>query len=214
VLQDIFQRPWRLIPSFISVFTEIADIVKRQIFMAGGAVSKPDTRRAEILERLADHVLAHGLSASSLRPLAKAAGTSDRMLLYYFADKADMMTAILSVIATRIMTAMEARKAPVSMPVEQLQPIMLEAIVDDEMWPFMRVWLEIASLAANGDAFYAAVGEQLGRGFLSWGAAQIDAPTEAERHDQAARILLMTEGMVVLKSIGLDGEARAAFGLA
>jgi AcrR family transcriptional regulator len=181
--------------------------------MAGRAVSKPDTRRAEILERLADHVLTHGLSASSLRPLAKAAGTSDRMLLYYFADKADMMTAILSVIAARIMAAMDARKAPVSMPVEQLQPIMLEAIVDDEMWPFMRVWLEIASLAANGDAFYAAVGEQLGRGFLSWGAAQIDAPTEAERHDQAARILLMTEGMVVLKSIGLDGEAKAAFGL-
>ncbi len=176
-------------------------------------VTKPDTRRAEILERLADHVMAHGLSASSLRPLAKAAGTSDRMLLYYFSDKAVMMTAILSVIAMRIMAAMEARKAPAPMPAEQLQPIMLEAIVDDEMWPFMRVWLEIASLAANGDAFYRTVGEQLGRGFLTWGAAQIDAPSEAERHSQAARLLLMSEGMVVLKSIGLDGDARAAFGL-
>ena len=133
-------------------------------------MTKPDARRAEILERLADHVLAHGLSASSLRPLAKAAGTSDRMLLYYFADKAEMMTATLSVIAVRIMAAMEARKAPEPLPFDRLLPIMLEAIVDDEMWPFMRVWLEIASLAANGDAFYRAVGEQLGRGFLSWGA--------------------------------------------
>ena len=56
-------------------------------------MTKPDSRRTEIVERLADHVLAHGLSASSLRPLAKAAGTSDRMLLYYFADKSEMMTA-------------------------------------------------------------------------------------------------------------------------
>jgi AcrR family transcriptional regulator len=170
-----------------------------------------DDRRAEIIGRLADHVLAHGLSASSLRPLAKAAGTSDRMLLYYFADKAEMMTATLSVIAMRIMAAMETRKAPDPLPFDQLLPIMLDAIVDDEMWPFMRVWLEMASLAANGDTFYRAAGEQLGRGFLAWGAAQIDAPTEAERHKQAARLLLMSEGMVVLKSIGLDGEAKAAF---
>lgn len=189
------------------------DIALTMLVVQVAVMRKPDTRRAEILERLADHVLAHGLSASSLRPLAKAAGTSDRMLLYYFADKAEMMTAILTVIAGRIMSAMEARKAPEPLPFEALQPIMLDAIVDAEMWPFMRVWLEIASMAANGDAFYRAVGEQLGRGFLSWGAAQIAAPTEAQQQREAALLLLMSEGMVVLKSIGLDGDARAAFGL-
>ena len=176
-------------------------------------VSKPDTRRAEIIECLADHVLAHGLSASSLRSLAKAAGTSDRMLLYYFADKAEMMTATLGVIAMRIMVAMDARKAPEPLPFDKLMPILLDAIVDDVMWPFMRVWLEIASLAANGDAFYRAVGEQLGRGFLAWGASQIDASDDTQRQKQAAQLLVMAEGMVVLKSIGLDGDARAAFDL-
>lgn len=176
-------------------------------------MTKAEPRRAEILERLADHVLAHGLSASSLRPLAKAAGTSDRMLLYYFADKAEMMTATLGVIAMRIVAAMDARKAPAPLPFDQLLPILLDAMVDEEMWPFMRVWLEIASLAANGDAFYRAVGEQLGRGFLAWGAGQIDAPNEAQRQKAAARLLMMAEGMVVLKSIGLDGDARAAFDL-
>ena len=176
-------------------------------------MTKNDTRRAEIIQRLTDYVLAEGLSAASLRPLAKAAGTSDRMLLYYFADKAEIITAVLGVIAMRIMSAMEARKAPVPMPLTQLQPIMLEAIVGEDMWPFMRVWLEIASMAANGDVFYRTVGEQLGRGFLSWGATQIAAPTEAQRQREAAQLLIMAEGMVVLKSIGLDGDARAAFGL-
>jgi AcrR family transcriptional regulator len=51
-----------------------------------GRVSKNYTRRAEIIQRLTDYVLAEGLSAASLRPLAKAAGTSDRLLLYYFND--------------------------------------------------------------------------------------------------------------------------------
>ena len=43
------------------------------------------------------------------------------------------------------------------------------------MWPFMRVWLEIASLSAQGDVFYRVAGEQIGREFLAWGTAQIDA---------------------------------------
>lgn len=173
-----------------------------------------DTRRAEIIERLADHVLTHGLSASSLRPLAKAAGTSDRMLLYYFADKAEMMTSTLGLIAMRMTMMMEARKASEPLPVEQLQPLLLKAMLDGEMWPYMRVWLEIASLSAKGDPFYREVGEQLGRGFLTWGAMQIAAPDEQQRQRDAARLLVMAEGIVVLKSIGLDGEAKAAFDLA
>lgn len=172
-----------------------------------------DARRAEIIERLADHVVTHGLSASSLRPLAKAVGTSDRMLLYYFADKAEMLTAALGQIAFRMTMLMEARKAPKPLPAEHLQPILLEAILDDEMWPYMRVWLEIASLSAKGDPFYRAVGEQLGRGFLEWGAMQIDAPTQAQRQKDAARLLVMAEGLVVLKSIGLDDVAKAALEL-
>lgn len=60
---------------------------------------KADTRRQQILERLADHVLAHGMQAASLRPLAAAAGTSDRMLLHYFADKEELITATLALVA-------------------------------------------------------------------------------------------------------------------
>ena len=44
-------------------------------------------KRAALIDKLADHVLADGLLHASLRPLAKAVGTSDRMLLYYFKDK-------------------------------------------------------------------------------------------------------------------------------
>lgn len=135
------------------------------------------------------------------------------MLLYYFADKAEIMTATLGVIAMRMTALMDARKAPEPLPIERLQPILLGAILDDAMWPYMRVWLEIASLSAKGDFFYRAVGEQLGRGFLAWGAMQIDAPNDAQRQTDAARLLVMAEGLVVLKSIGLDSEAKAALEL-
>lgn len=165
---------------------------------------KPDIRRTDIAERLADHVLANGLSASSLRPLAKAAGTSDRMLLYYFTDKSEMITAALGVVAQRMKLLMEANKAPEPMPVETLQPLLLDIVLSDEMWPYMRVWMEIASRAAQGDVFYRSVGEQIGRGFLAWGAGQIKSATPEQSEQDAARLLIITEGAMLLKSIGMD----------
>ena len=42
-----------------------------------------------------DYVLEHGLIGLSLRPLAAALGTSDRMLLYHFGTKDDLVAAVL-----------------------------------------------------------------------------------------------------------------------
>lgn len=53
------------------------------------------TRREELAEAATDYALEHGLIGLSLRPLAEAIGTSDRMLLYHFADKDDLVATIL-----------------------------------------------------------------------------------------------------------------------
>ena len=81
-------------------------------------VIKPDTKRADIIERLTAYVLAQGLSASSLRPLAKAAGTSDRMLLYYFKDKAEIITAVLEQISAQLVEMVSAHTAAEPLPAE------------------------------------------------------------------------------------------------
>lgn len=47
-----------------------------------------------LLPKLAAHVLRHGLGSASLRPLAKAAGTSDRMLIYHFGSKDALVAAL------------------------------------------------------------------------------------------------------------------------
>lgn len=175
-------------------------------------MTKSDDRRVLILDRLADHVLAHGLIASSLRPLAKAAQTSDRMLLYYFADKAEIVAATLNCVAARMVALMSVHAAPEPLPIEVLLPRITDMLSDAAFWPYMRVWLEIASRAAGGDGFYRATGETIGRGFLAWGGAQI-ACKEGERDALAARLLVMIEGTVLLNSIGLAREARIGLGI-
>jgi AcrR family transcriptional regulator len=44
-------------------------------------------RRTDLLDRIVDYVAENGLSELQLRPLAKAVGSSPRVLLYYFPRK-------------------------------------------------------------------------------------------------------------------------------
>jgi AcrR family transcriptional regulator len=173
-------------------------------------VAKAGTRRDAILELLADHVLAEGLSASSLKSLAAAARTSDRMLLYYFRDKADLMTAVLDLLARRLTADLSARTAMTPLPLDALRTRLAGVLLDDAVWPYMRLWLEIASLAARGDPVFRSVGEAIGRGFLAWGAAQLDSPSAQARAVDAARLLVAIEGMAVLKAVGMADVAEQA----
>lgn len=173
-------------------------------------MTKSDDRRAAILDKLADHVIAEGLAGASLRPLAKAAGTSDRMLLYYFKDKAEIITATLETVAARMVTALTAQMAPQPMPFETLREKLIGIVLAEEMTPFMNLWMEIAARAARRDPIFRTAGEQIARGFLAWGAAQLSSPDDATREKEAARLLVTIEGMVLLKSVGLEDVCAQA----
>jgi AcrR family transcriptional regulator len=174
------------------------------------ATVKNEQKRSEIIDRLADHVLVHGLVMANLRPLAKAAGTSDRMLLYYFSDKAEILACTLARIAERMTIALATHTVPKPLPLDALVAHLSTIVLRAEFWPYMCVWLELASRAGRGDPDYAQVAAQIGEGFLAWGAMQLDAPDEAARARDAARLLVLIEGMVLVKAIGLSDMVERA----
>ncbi|MEL6862029.1 MAG: hypothetical protein AAGL11_09335, partial [Pseudomonadota bacterium] len=87
----------------------------------------------------------------------------------------------------------------------------VESMKSDLFWPYLRLWLEVAALAAGGDPLYKACGERIGRGFVTWGAGQLAVPDEATRKHQAAQLLIQVEGSVLLRSLGLDDVVDDAF---
>lgn len=161
-------------------------------------------RKTDLVKQLADHVLARGMAAASLRALAAAAGTSDRMLLYYFPDKATLIAAVLEEIAARMTALLDGSRVDAPMSAVMLETRLMPMLLEDAVWPFMRLWLEIASLAARGDADCKRVGEAIARGFVAWLAAQLDTPEEA------VRLLMTIEGGILLKSLGLGADVRMA----
>src|SRR5579859_7737057 len=63
-----------------------------------GSMPRPanPARPAALLDRIADHVVAHGVATLSLRPLARAVGSSPRVLLYYFGSKEALVLKVLA----------------------------------------------------------------------------------------------------------------------
>jgi AcrR family transcriptional regulator len=170
-----------------------------------------DDRREAAIERMADHVLAEGLAAATLRPLAAAAGTSDRMLLYYFADKDELLTATLARIATRMVAQLDG-----AIPVEPRRPfaVLLEqvwaAMASESLQPFMPLWLDLASGAARGLQPHRDVAGQIADGFLAWVAIRLQPQTDGEPSSSAPLFLASIEGMYLLKAIGRGALADSA----
>ncbi len=163
----------------------------------------PDRRQA-LLDQMADHVLVAGLAAASLRSLAKAAGTSDRMLLYYFPDKAVLIAAVLETVAARIAGLLIPPADPNPQPFDTVRIALTSRMLDPASWPYMRLWLELASRAAAGDPVCRQTGEKIARDFLALAFSLVAAPDDTTRRRDAARLLIAIEGAVLLKSLGLE----------
>lgn len=54
------------------------------------------SRRDALLDLVTDHVLERGLVGLTLRPLAAAIGTSDRMLIYHFGNRDSLISAVVA----------------------------------------------------------------------------------------------------------------------
>ncbi|HEV8098803.1 MAG TPA: TetR/AcrR family transcriptional regulator [Gaiellaceae bacterium] len=93
------------------------------------------TRRAAVLAKAADYVLERGLAGLSLRPLAKALGTSPRMLLYDFESKERLIHEVLAEIRSREASLLEAE-------VRTLEDVWAW-IAAPEREPFLRLFFEV-----------------------------------------------------------------------
>ena len=111
------------------------------------------SRRAATLAKAAAYVLEHGLADLSLRPLAKALGTSPRMLLYDFGSKERLIHEILAEIRRHETSLLEADVHSlddvwhwISAPERErflrlFFEIYIDALGREEAQPLVRDWL-------------------------------------------------------------------------
>lgn len=111
-------------------------------------------RREELVEQATDWVLRNGLVGLSLRPMAEALETSDRMLIYYFGSKEQLIVDILRCSAER--SAAELRSLPPSVSPQQAVFDQWRLRTTESQSQCERVYVEASTLGLFGQQPYAA----------------------------------------------------------
>jgi AcrR family transcriptional regulator len=151
-------------------------------------------KREEMVQRVAAHLVNEGFSNSGVRALARAAGTSDRMLMYYFATKDELVAEALTLLAAELVSSLErllpARRASAA----QILSVLTEAGRAEEVRPLLALWFEVVGLAVRGAEPFRSTATEIVSGWEAW----IRNKLRADQRDRAPALLAEVEGRLLL----------------
>lgn len=146
-------------------------------------------RRDEVAQAATDYVLEHGLVGLSLRPLAAELGTSDRMLLYHFANKDDLVSTVLRVSNDR--SVAQIRALPPSRDVRHAVLDLWATVSAPRIERCQRMYVEAAALGLFGREPYASVVREANAVWVSAVADHLVA--SGTPHRRAARAVALLD---------------------
>ncbi|EWT00071.1 TetR family transcriptional regulator [Intrasporangium oryzae NRRL B-24470] len=170
-------------------------------------MSRTTARRDTLAGAATDYVLEHGLIDLSLRPLAAAIGTSDRMLLYHFADKDDLVATVLRTSTDR--SVAEIRALPRSPDVRTAVLDLWAASTTGQLDRCQRLYVEAAALGLFGREPHASVVREAN---VRWVEALVDHIVDAgtsRANAERAVALLDATFMGMQLDLPLDPEDPA-----
>ena len=139
--------------------------------------------REELLERVVDYVLAHGVIDLALRPLARAVGASPRLLLYRFTSKDELVTQVVSRLRERQRELFERVRVQEGKTAIDACRAAWDIMSSPKMEPLFKLFIELYGLALKEPKRFApfmrdAIGDWLKyieRPFLAAGHTRTDA---------------------------------------
>ncbi|HTJ66118.1 MAG TPA: TetR/AcrR family transcriptional regulator [Actinospica sp.] len=119
-------------------------------------MTAPNTERDRLLGLVVDFVLANGVASLTLRALATAIGSNNRMLLYYFGSKDQLTMDALEAAGSRFprfaSVSRELRTSPAALETRLSEA--WDGISAAETRPFARLFFEVFGLAVNRPDVY------------------------------------------------------------
>lgn len=156
--------------------------------------NKTQKRREEIVAAAAAHLIAHGFANSGIRAIAQSAGLSDRMIMYYFETKDDLVAEALKLVARELAAGMDAAVPKGGRTPQQVLDALAQTLRSDEVRAVMRLWFEIIGLAMRGQEPYRQVAAEL----IERSEAQIAEKLRSDQKHRAAEVLARLEGELML----------------
>ena len=155
---------------------------------------KTEKRRQEIVSIVAMHLVRDGFQNSGLRAIAKSVGLSDRMIMYYFETKEELIAEALSMIGENLADGMDQSLPQGNGTVNQILAALLQSGQSEEVKAVMRLWFEIIGLSMRGQEPYQKTVALL----LERSEERIRAKLRADQKHRAREVLARLEGELML----------------
>lgn len=173
-------------------------------------MARDPSTKDRLLSAMAAHVLTHGLNDASLRPLARAAGTSDRMLIYHFGSKEGLIAELLTRIGAMFRDTLDHSLPPGRFASDREGVLAILGLMRSEgARGFMRVWFDILAASARGSLPHRETGRAILHGLQHWLAARLPEGTP-DPATRAGDLLTRIEGIMVAEEVGLTELVEAA----
>lgn len=163
-------------------------------------MSKAAVKREQIVQHVTQHMIENGLADVGLRKLAQAAGTSDRMLIYYFETKDALIGQVLQGIAANLARQLDAVLGQHKRSAEALQKELLILSSSKQFDMIIRLWFEIVGFAVRGEEPYATSATKIAHNWIGWIHNRLENPQTG----QATAVFAELEGKLMLKLIGVN----------
>jgi len=106
--------------------------------------------KQRLLEAVVDYALAHGIADQSLRAIARAAGTSHRMLIHHFGSREHLLIEVIKAAEVRQRQRLAALQAQPEATSEQIGLQLWEHLRDPAMHSQERLFFEVYGQALQG----------------------------------------------------------------
>lgn len=162
-----------------------------------------------ILEGALAAAFADGLSQLTFGRLAKRLGISDRIVVYYFPTKDDLITEVVTSMGLRLQqTLSEAFSTPSKDYVELLRaawPVLAQREAD----PIFALFFEANGLAATGREPYRTLVPELVGAWIDWTSQFIEG-TPTHRRTEAETAIAVIDGLLLLRQLAGPASADRA----
>ena len=166
--------------------------------------------KEEILDGALRAALDEGLSQLTFGRLAKRMGMNDRMIVYYFPTKDDLIREVLGALGVRLQETLgDAFAAPAAGHLE-LARAAWRVLARPETDRLFALFFEANGLAAAGRAPFDTVVPMLVAAWIGWASGFISGPAARRRAEAEATIALI-DGLLLLRLVsGPEAADRAA----
>lgn len=162
-------------------------------------MGKFEVKKQAIVRSISKHLLEQGLNHVSIRELGEAAGTSDRMLIYYFDSKDQILDETLSAIAAGFTQQLDELLGTHSRSAQKLLDELLAVNSAPEMRPAINLWFELVGLAARNKEPYLSNANALAENWIDW----IESRLRQGGKKRACELFATVEGRMLLQVIGV-----------